>query len=114
MLDQEEFKTIRDILRNRRKLMATMSERFVTRTMDEWAPILRTNDVWFSPMIPFEQAMRSQQLLATGGVDSVEGVPHGLVSAPVKLSAFRHGSRGRAPRLGEHTESVVAGLRSSL
>ena len=111
LLEQKEFDTLRNVLRNRRRLMASMREKFETQTLEAWEKILRSNDVWFTPMQNFEAVMESPQLLATGGVDFVPGVNHGLLATPVKLSAFAHRARGRAPELGADTDTFLADLK---
>ena len=90
-----------------------MSTVFETKTLREWTPLLRENDVWFSPMRRFENVLDWEQLVQTGGVDVVDGLGHGIVATPVKLSAFEHGARGRAPELGAHTKEVLNSLTRS-
>lgn len=114
LLSKASFSSLKMVLRNRRELMAAMSEKFASQNMAHWESSLRAHNVWFTPMRRFEEVMSSDDLIVSGGVDNVQGISHGLVSSPVKLSAYDHRSRGRAPKLGAHTEQVLSRFRSKL
>ena len=109
----DEYKTYQEMMINRRDIIKSMSEAFETKTLEEWTRLFRDNDVWFSPMRRFENVLDWEQLVQTGGVDVVEGIGHGIVATPVKLSACEQRARGRAPELGAHTKEVLNSLTRS-
>ena len=61
-----------------------------------------------------EDMLDDEQAIACRAFVEVPGVPSKLVSSPVLFSGGVHTPVRRAPTLGEHTEEVLAPLRSKL
>jgi crotonobetainyl-CoA:carnitine CoA-transferase CaiB-like acyl-CoA transferase len=113
ILSDPRFSTYRDMMIHRRDIIKSISEAFETKSLEEWKPLLRQSDVWFSEMRKFEEVLKWEQLIQTGGVDNVAGIGHGIPATPVKLSACEQRARGRAPDLGAHTKEVLSSLMRS-
>ena len=90
------------------QLIAELDEIFATRTRDEWA------DFFWSPVNTLEDVVADEQFHAAGGIVDV---PDGKSSVPmVATPADFHGTpwapRSPAPELGQHTDEVLAELRT--
>lgn len=92
---------------------AALQARFLTRDRDEWVAALEPADIPFGPVLGIAEALdtahaRDREMLAHVE-HAVEGrVPQ--LGFPVKLSETPCAIRSAPPRLGEHTEEVLAGL----
>jgi crotonobetainyl-CoA:carnitine CoA-transferase CaiB-like acyl-CoA transferase len=96
-------------------LIAELDRIFATRSLAEWAEIFDAEpDFFWSPINSLEDVLGDEQFHAGGGVVYV---PDGEGTIPMAASpADFHGTpaepRSVAPRLGEHTEEVLAELSS--
>ena len=97
------------------QLIAELDEIFATRTRDEWAEVFaREPDFFWSPVNTLEDVVADEQFHAAGGIVDV---PDGKSSVPmVATPADFHGTpwapRSPAPELGQHTDEVLAELRT--
>jgi crotonobetainyl-CoA:carnitine CoA-transferase CaiB-like acyl-CoA transferase len=113
-LDDSRFTTARDRAINSRELIATLDEIFATKTRDEWAQAFEAEpELFWSPVNSMEDVLGDEQFHAGGGLVDV---PDGDGSMPmIATPADFHGTpwapRSAAPKLGEHTEEILAELQ---
>ncbi|MEZ0365570.1 CaiB/BaiF CoA transferase family protein [Mycobacterium sp. pUA109] len=104
-----------DRARNAATLIAELDAIFATKPLGDWAEIFAGEDDFFwSPINSLEDVLADDQFHTAGGVVYV---PDGDTTVPmVATPADFHGTpcapRSRAPRLGEHTEQVLAELQA--
>lgn len=96
-------------LANRDALTAALDACFSQRPTAHWLERL-CGHVPVAPVYSLEQALDSSFLADTGMIDSIEHPDRPdlrVLSSPIRLDGRRLANR-RAPRLGEHTEAVLA------
>jgi len=115
--DLPEYATNNDRVRRRPQLLATLRERLATRSAAELAAIFERAALPFAPIRRPEDLFDDPHLRATGGLADVilpDGDKAGqTVKAalfPITLAGERLGVRLQPPRLGEHTNELLAGL----
>ncbi len=95
------------------KLLATLDGLFSTGPRDKWVDILRKSDIVSAPINTLLEAATDPDVIANGYVTEVEypeygkklkvhGSPWQFSETPAKI--------GRAPKLGEHNESILGEL----
>ena len=95
------------------ELIATLDEIFATRPLAEWAEVFDAEpDFFWAPVNTLEDLLADPQFHAGGGV--VE-VPDGdssqtMLATPVDFHGTPPGPASVAPKLGEHTDEVLAEL----
>lgn len=109
LADDQRFKSFAARLDNRDTLLALLSERFGTRTTAEWLDDL-SGRVPCGPVNTVQEALESDQVLAREMIIEVDHPEYGVireVANPVKMA----GGIDRpspAPRLGQHTDEILA------
>ncbi|MBM3340607.1 MAG: CoA transferase [Betaproteobacteria bacterium] len=97
----------------RKTLLATLDKLFATGPRDKWVDILRKADIVSAPINTLLEASNDPDVLANGYVTEVEypdynkklkvhGTPWQFSETPARI--------GRAPKLGEHNDAVLAEL----
>jgi crotonobetainyl-CoA:carnitine CoA-transferase CaiB-like acyl-CoA transferase len=114
-LDDPRFATGRFRAANAVELIAELDEVFATKSLGEWAKIFaREPDFFWSPINSVEDVVADEQFHAAGGVvyvpDGDGGVP--MVATPADFHGTPCELRSAAPRLGEHTEEILAELKA--
>jgi formyl-CoA transferase len=103
------FRTNPDRVRNRTQLQAILSERFQTRTTEEWVSAIGDSNVPVSAVRTVPEVLQDQQVLAR---NMVETIPHPrigelrLLGIPFKFSETPARIRRHPPLLGEHNEQL--------
>ncbi|MGW8321106.1 MAG: CaiB/BaiF CoA transferase family protein [Thermodesulfobacteriota bacterium] len=82
------------------------AEIFKTKTRDEWCEIMEGTDTCFAPVLSLDEAKDHPQNRTRDTFIEVEGV---LQPAPApRFSRTRPGTPNPPPKVGEHTEAVLA------
>jgi crotonobetainyl-CoA:carnitine CoA-transferase CaiB-like acyl-CoA transferase len=114
-LTDPRFDTARARAANAVALIAELDEIFATRTLEQWAEAFAAEpELFWSPVNTLEDVVGDEQFHAAGGIVDV---PDGDATVPMVASpADFHGTpwapRSVAPKLGEHTDEVLAELRA--
>jgi crotonobetainyl-CoA:carnitine CoA-transferase CaiB-like acyl-CoA transferase len=109
------FVDARSRARNATELIAKLDEIFATKPLDEWAKVFAHEpDFFWSPVSSIEDVVSDDQFHAAGGIVDV---PDGqasvsMVATPADFHGTPWAPRSTAPGLGEHTEEVLAELKS--
>ena len=102
------FGSFPDRLRHKDALIPVLRERFRTRTTAEWLALLR-GQVPCAPVNSVSQALQDEQVLARDMIIDVEHPHFGTireVATPIKTEGVL-AHPAPAPRLGEHTDSIL-------
>lgn len=93
-------------------VMAFLEESFLERTQAEWLAWLEGRDICYGPVLTFPEMLRDPHLAARGMVLRDEagsrhiGPPIAFVQEPARPVL-------RAPALGEHTDALLTGRRTT-
>lgn len=104
----EGFKGER-LMAQRRKLVALLDARFLTKTREEWARIFSEHGVWSEIVQPYQELLHDPQAAALGAFPD-PGVGFSLVRSPFTFSCSEHGPRSGAPGVGQHNAEVAEEL----
>ncbi|OBI78223.1 CaiB/BaiF CoA-transferase family protein [Mycobacterium sp. E740] len=96
-------------------LITALDEIFATRPLDDWAETFAAEpDLFWAPINTLEDVVGDEQFHAGGGIvyvpDGDATVP--MVASPADFHGTPWAPRSVAPKLGEHTEEVLAELRA--
>jgi crotonobetainyl-CoA:carnitine CoA-transferase CaiB-like acyl-CoA transferase len=112
MLEDRRFDTPEARAVNSPELIRLLDERFATRTLQDWQPVLDAEDVWWTPIqSPFDLIGDSQAEAAGAFVDApvADGTAR-MVATPVDFLGTPWSVARRTPEAGEHTEEVLLAL----
>lgn len=100
-------------VKNRHELDEAVGKEIVEQPLAHWVRVLDEHDVPFSPVLEFEESLelfgRLDPGLLVTEVPSNAG-PITMLRSPFAIDGERPSHPQGAPTLGEHTESVLAGL----
>ncbi|KUI28232.1 CoA-transferase [Mycobacterium sp. IS-1496] len=110
-LTDDRFATGRSRAVNARELIAELDAIFATRTLGEWAEAFAAEpELFWSPINSLEDVIGDEQFHAAGGAvyvpDGDGSIP--MVATPADFHGTPCAPRSVAPRLGEHTDEVLA------
>lgn len=89
-------------------LKAKLTEIFRTKTRDEWCAIMEATDVCFAPVLSMTEAPRHPHNIARETFVEIGGA---IQPAPApRYSGTNTATPAAAPKTGQHTDAVLAGL----
>lgn len=106
----ERFDTNPKRLARKEELTLILTERFLTRTVDEWVSIMQALDVPLAPVHTLDKLCADPQVAAREMVQEIDHPHAGPVKVfgfPVKLGQTPCELRYPPPTLGEHTHAVL-------
>ncbi|PYO26853.1 MAG: hypothetical protein DMD86_19020 [Candidatus Rokuibacteriota bacterium] len=113
LAEDPRYRTNADRARNRDSLIATLQDVFLTRTYEEWEPLLLANGIPVGAINSIAQVVEHPQVAARRAIVAMDHPRAGkvrMVGAPVRLSETPGAVRTPAPTLGEHTDEVLRQL----
>jgi crotonobetainyl-CoA:carnitine CoA-transferase CaiB-like acyl-CoA transferase len=114
-LDDPRFIDARARAVNAVELIAELDQIFATKLLDEWAEIFAGEpDFFWSPVNTVEDVVADEQFHAAGGMVDVPDKAGSvlMVATPADFHGTPWAPRSTAPRLGEHTDEVLAELQA--
>lgn len=113
LLEDLRYRTTTDRMNNRDSLIPTLQQVFLTRTYEEWEPLLLKNDIPVGAINHLGQVVEHPQVRARGSLIELDHPKVGRVRAvrsPVRLSRTPAQPRTPAPLHGQHTREVLSGM----
>ncbi len=98
--------------RNAQALIAELDLCFAERPLEEWGKRFDEADLWWAPVQTAAEVVADPQAIAAGAFVDVPGNEgeegFRAVATPVAFSGVSVGPAGPVPRLGQHTDEVLA------
>src|SRR5262249_40088532 len=114
LVNDERFNDIRARTKNHRELVTILDKIFVTKSRPQWLKILKEGgDFIYTIVNKISDLPDDPQVIANEYIVDYEHPtvgPTRLVGVPVILNDTPGNARGRAPELGEHTETILTEL----
>ena len=113
LLELEEYLPCQQSAEKWPEIKAAFAEKFRARTRDEWWRLFQERDVCGAPVYGLDEAPDDPQFRERGIFVEVEHPTLGLVrqvGVPTRLSETPGSVRSLAPRVGQHTDAILAGL----
>ncbi|MFN2538721.1 MAG: CoA transferase [Mycobacteriales bacterium] len=110
LAEDARFVGLDNLTRNRLEVLKILDEAFATRTLDEWSVLFGEHDIWWDPLLTYDELLVDPIALAAGVLRDVEGATRRTVATPVDFSTFEAGPAPTAPEAGQHTEEVLLEL----
>ncbi|KAF9354210.1 hypothetical protein BGX26_007962 [Mortierella sp. AD094] len=104
------YKTNKDRVRNRKELIAILTERLKTKPNADWLKALEGRGIPFAPINNLAQTFEHPQVIARGMVQEIEHPKAGrikLTGPAVKYSETKPSIRTPPPLLGQHTDEIL-------
>lgn len=111
--DLPDFRTNMDRVRNRKALIAILTERLRTKDNAYWLGQLEGRGIPFAPINNIAQTFEHPQVIARGMIQEIDHPKAGkikLTGPAVKYSETKPSIRIPPPLLGEHTEEVLKNI----
>ncbi|HTO54091.1 MAG TPA: CaiB/BaiF CoA-transferase family protein [Myxococcota bacterium] len=114
LVSDPRFSGARERRKNARELVGLLDAVFATRTLAQWAARFDEVDLWWAPVQTQAEVVNDPQVRAMNGIVSVpeaDGTSEFLaVATPLEFSSGPVGPQGAPPRLGQHSDAVLAEL----
>ena len=111
---EPRFATLDEQIKNKRELQTMFRERYRTNTTAHWLARLEAQDLLCAPVRSLREALADPQTahneMVLQGHDGEQAMR--LIGSPIRMSNAPVGMRRAPPRLGEHTEDVLAESRA--
>jgi len=110
LIDQPDFLTNMERVKNRDTLVPILEERFLTKTLDEWYKLFEPTTMPFGPVNDMQGAFSNPQVVHSDLVKEVEHPTAGKVKMtgpPVIFSESENSVRLAPPLLGQHTREIL-------
>ena len=111
----ERFCNMEQQFKNKPELQAMFRERFASNTREHWLARLEEQDLLSAPVRDMREALVDAQTLHNGMIlegQSQSGRALRFIASPIQMSGAKTGLRRAPPRLGEHTDEVLAEARA--
>jgi crotonobetainyl-CoA:carnitine CoA-transferase CaiB-like acyl-CoA transferase len=115
-LEDSPFATPAGRAQNAKELIALLDAEFASKSLAEWAEIFETEpDFFWAPVNSPEDILADPQLRHAGGLVDVpdEFGTTTMISSPADFHGTPWAPRWIAPKLGEHTDAVLAQIGKS-
>jgi formyl-CoA transferase len=94
--------------KNSAALTALLDQVFITRPASDWARVLKSNKLTFSPINRIEDVPHDAQAAAAGAaIESSNPRMPRTLATPFRLASCPPRPAGPAPALGEHTQEIL-------
>ncbi len=110
LIDDPRFATHEPRLENGPALHRIMRDAFLTKTLDEWRPILGREEIPWAPEQTVREVVNDPQARANDFFVPFDHPSHGrmeVVANPIKLSDTPSTTRLPAPEFSQHTEEIL-------
>jgi len=111
---EPRFATLQEQIRNKRELHTVFRERYRTNTTAHWLARLEAQDVLCAPVRSLREALADPQTahneMVLDGHDGEQAMR--VIGSPIRMSNAPVAMRRAPPRLGAHTEEVLAEARA--
>jgi crotonobetainyl-CoA:carnitine CoA-transferase CaiB-like acyl-CoA transferase len=112
--DDPRFANARALRKNRTEVIAVLDDIIGQEPLSVWAERFEREGVWWAPAQTPAEVLEDPQLLANDGLleltSEADGASQRSINGPVSFSDVRIRPHTPAPRLGEHTDAVLAEL----
>ena len=109
-IEDERFASPRERFRNMGELVPLIDAALAAKSRDDWGRVFDEHRIIWGPVLGLHEVASDPQAEAIGlfpEVDHPEIGRYRTVSVPMRFKTAEVGPRGPAPRLGEHTRSVL-------
>lgn len=113
-IQDSRFTTQGERIKHIDAIYAFVGKHLKTRTSESWMKDLSANDIPVMPMMKLDDLLKDPHLTATKAWIDFQHPHEGTLRQfrpPVRMSATPTGIWRPAPRLGEHTQEVLLGIR---
>ena len=110
LIDDPRFATHEPRRQNGPELYRIMRDAFLTKTLDEWRPILGREEIPWAPQQTIREVVNDPQARANDFFVPFDHPGHGrmeVVANPIKLSETPSTIRLPAPEFSQHTEEIL-------
>jgi crotonobetainyl-CoA:carnitine CoA-transferase CaiB-like acyl-CoA transferase len=112
-MQDPRFTTIVNRMQNATALIREIEAVLAEKTMEEWAPILDREDVWWAPVQSLSEVLADPVLAEAGAwvdVPTGGGGTIKMVASPIDFHGTPWEPRAAVPEYGQHTEEVLLEL----
>lgn len=96
---------------SRDEIKKLIQQKLATRTVDEWLAVLEPADIWCSPVLGWDELLKSEGFEVLDMLQRVEredNVSILTTRSPIRINGERPAGARAAPRVGENTEAIRA------
>lgn len=108
---EARFATLEQQFAHKAELHAILRDRFASDTRDHWLARLEAEDLLSAPVRDMRDALVDPQTLHNQMIlegEAPDGRPLRFIASPIRMSGAATGIRREPPKLGQHTQEVLA------